>query len=904
MPEPSAGGITFLFTDIEGSTRFWDEHPEAMQPALARHDALLRAAIESHGGCVFKTIGDAFCAAFAGATDALRAAIAAQRALRREVPELRVRMAVHTGEAQPRDDDYFGPALNHVARLLGAGHGGQVLLSQATAEEVSRTLPADTELRPLGRHQLRDIAAWETIFQLELPDLPARFPPLNTLNVAFRRGVVRAASIAAVVLTAMAALALMALYQRRVAEEGERKTRHLLYLSDMSLAHQDWKTGNMGRMVELLNTHRPRSGEADLRGFEWFYLNRLFRGERFTLQDPRGKLLSVAFSPDGKTVATGGEASVTLWDADTGRELGILPGPARRVYHLRFSPDSEALTTMSLDKTVQSWDLRTRRSTPAVAFENVKVRTDYPLSLFPQSAATLSPDGHTLATRDENKAVVLRDLTTGRVLRTLPTEIVTGMAFSPDSETLATAHVGVALWNVRTGRKRVLPVYGPWSPSLAYSPNGRRLAIGRQDSTIRIWDVTEGREERPLTGTGTPFTLVFSLDGRRLVSAARGSTARIWDVATRQELLALKGPGGMVISAVFSPDGKWLALVRQAGMVQVWDTAPRQEGVALRGHAHDINSVAFSPDGMTLATGSEDGTARLWDVGTRRSVRTLMGERFLVHAGAFSPARERQYNPVKTVGFSPDGKTLATASEKDKTIKLWDVSTGREKPTLVRHLGPLTTMAFGPDWTTLAAGDATGGLKVLDIATGRKRWAAKAYPRYVRSVAFSRDGKRLATGGLDGEVKVWEAASGRELLAPLKGHTSYVASVAFSPDGSRLATGSADNTVRLWDPATRQTTLTLQNESPVWAVAYSPDGKRLATGSEEGAVKLWDAVTGRELLSLQGHKRGVYSLEFSPDGRRLAMGGMDTMMILWEAVSPEEVAASDARERAGSMPLR
>src|SRR3989442_6679166 len=156
-----------------------------MNRDLAHHDALLRAAIERHSGRVFKTVGDAFYAAFPSPQEAVEAALEAQRALRRELPHVRVRMAVHTGRAEERDGDYFGPALNHVARLLAAGHGGQVLLSRPTAEEVEPALPEDTGLRHLGHHRLRDIAAAETIFQLAPPDLPLRVPPLNNLDVAF-----------------------------------------------------------------------------------------------------------------------------------------------------------------------------------------------------------------------------------------------------------------------------------------------------------------------------------------------------------------------------------------------------------------------------------------------------------------------------------------------------------------------------------------------------------------------------------------------------------------------------------------------------------------------------------------------------------------------------------------------
>ena len=181
------GTVTFLFTDIEGSTKLWEKSPRGMQVALTRHDALLWEAIEEHGGFVFKTVGDAFCAVFPTALGALESALAAQRTLFSEawgdeIGALRARIALHTGAAHERDGDYFGPPVNRVARLLSAGHGGQVLLSSSTQELVRDHLPPQTHLRDLGERRLKDLSRPERIFQLTAPDLPSEFPPLRTLE--------------------------------------------------------------------------------------------------------------------------------------------------------------------------------------------------------------------------------------------------------------------------------------------------------------------------------------------------------------------------------------------------------------------------------------------------------------------------------------------------------------------------------------------------------------------------------------------------------------------------------------------------------------------------------------------------------------------------------------------------
>jgi predicted ATPase/class 3 adenylate cyclase len=186
VARPPTGTLTFLFTDIEGSTKLWESHPKAMQTALARHDEILRDATGQHGGYVFKTVGDAFCCAFSTAPDALEAALETQRRLLssewEETGPLRVRMALHTGAAQERDGDYFGPPVNRVARLLSAAHGGQVLLSLPAQELVRDQLPTGTTLRDLGEHRLKDLFRPERVFQLIAPGLPSEFPPLRTLD--------------------------------------------------------------------------------------------------------------------------------------------------------------------------------------------------------------------------------------------------------------------------------------------------------------------------------------------------------------------------------------------------------------------------------------------------------------------------------------------------------------------------------------------------------------------------------------------------------------------------------------------------------------------------------------------------------------------------------------------------
>ena len=288
-----------------------------------------------------------------------------------------------------------------------------------------------------------------------------------------------------------------------------------------------------------------------------------------------------------------------------------------------------------------------------------------------------------------------------------------------------------------------------------------------------------------------------------------------------------------------------------------------QQLAVLLGNSVWIYSVAISPDGQILASGSYDKTIKIWNLRTGKLLHILLG-----HAEA-----------VQSVAFSPNGKLLASGSW-DKTIKLWNLETGELLGTLSGHLDDVKAIAISPDGQTLASGSWDKTIKLWNLETG-KLLRTLNQQNAVRTVAFSPNGQLLASGSEDGKIMIWELSTG-ELRTPLAAHNKAVWSIAFNHDGQTLASGSCDRTIKLWHPQTGRLLRTLTgHERAVWSVAFSPDGQTLASGSYDRTIKLWHPQTGTLLHTLRGHNRGVWSVAFSPDDQTLASGGADQTIRLW-----------------------
>ncbi|MFE1206255.1 trypsin-like peptidase domain-containing protein [Streptomyces sp. NPDC058762] len=510
-------------------------------------------------------------------------------------------------------------------------------------------------------------------------------------------------------------------------------------------------------------------------------------------------LHGLAFSPDGTILAvtTLGfrvserqESEVQLWDVVKRRRLATLTGHTGQVTSLAFSPDGDTLATGASDATTRLWDARTGRSTATL--------TGHSGSVF---ALAFSPDGRILASGGEDRTVRLWDVR-GRTAVTVlngHAGLVDALAFSPDGATLASGSedATLRLWDMRVGRPRAsfAGPGGSGSPA-AYSPNGKTLATGAGDGTVYLHDVRTRRPVGRLTGhTGEVNTVRFSPDGRFVAASSNDdSSVFLWDARSHRRLARLEGHDRPVQRVRFSPDGETLATSSYIDRTtRLWSVRTHRQ---LASFTSASSLMAFSPEGTVFATGGREwSSVQLWNARTHQRLGALEGLTGMVSDFAFNPA----------------GDLLATASW-DGRLRLWDVRDRRLTATFAGHPASAQSVAFTPDGKTLASGGRDATARLWDVRTHRRIATLSGHTGIVWSVAVSPDGRSLATVGNDRTVRLWDLDTHLH-LALLTGHTGVLRSAVFAPDGNTLTTSSDDETIRLWDTAAFNDLATLEDRA-------------------------------------------------------------------------------------------
>ncbi len=581
---------------------------------------------------------------------------------------------------------------------------------------------------------------------------------------------------------------------------------------------------------------------------------------------PRGRVLQVAHSPDGRWLASAGDdATVRIWEADTGRLVQAL---LRLGDIVAWSPDGKVLVTSwnpdfgPGDGKVRLWDVGSWR-----LLQVIPTKEGFP---------AWSPRGNVLATaRDDG--VWLWDVAQGRSLRTLTGADERGarkVAWSPDGRLLAgwALTAGVAIWDSESGR-RLRTVAENVVASAAWSPDGKVLGVGTSGA-IQLWEGDGSRLLRTLEGPGS--CLAWSPDGGTLAAGEAGTNygcLHLWDVKSGRRLRALEENAGYVYSVSWGRGGKMLASATN-DTIRFWDAASGDMTHKVNGHAtftgSDYPNLAWSPDSTTLAWGGRDlDRIWLWNTADGTLARTLVTTR----PGCFALA------------WSPDGRRLASA-DKERGIHIWESSSGKRLQTLEGHKATAVALAWSPDGKTLASsGYRDGTVRLWDAASGKILRAIEGHQASDRGVllAWSPDGRLLAClGDYDETLRVYEAASGKRLHTLRQPRSTVI----WSPDGKALAAGGGDGKLRLWDVQSGELLDTLEgHKGEAWPVAWLPDGKTLVSAGSDGTQRYWDAAAGRFLRKVE-----VPGGAPSPD-RRAQATVVGCALRLWDSDSGQPLGA-------------
>jgi WD40 repeat protein len=632
----------------------------------------------------------------------------------------------------------------------------------------------------------------------------------------------------------------------RTAEDLARTAEASRYFSDIALAHREILADKPGRAERLLDGCPPQ-----LRGWEWHYLKRQSHTALLTIPAHDDYVFSVAYSPDGKTLATASQdGTARIFDAATGRGLRTLRGHEPDLcWNVCYSPDGRLLASCGRDKTVRVWEVASGR-------------------LF----QTLS--GHP--------------------------EFVRSVAFSPDGRLLASGCVGVVrLWDTQTWQE-VRSLRGGWNAS--FGPDGRFIGLCGGPE-VQLWETAA-----LVKGTGDvapilrrkydAISMAFSPDSQAIAFRTSGSDVRILDVPGGRELIPPLRHESPVWSVAFSPDGRCLAS-SEKDIVKVWDTQHGRLLRTFRGHTNSTFSIAFAPDGRRLASASLDGTVKIWDVTgltqpAAQEVRTLRGP----EGPVLDVIHSRVGGYFATVhGFQPEyGSAPLQSPSRVDGVTVWEATTCRQVRTLPApdpSAGPCHGAALDAPFARIAWARDDGTVEIREATSSRLLATLRGHTDFVWRVAFSPDGRLSASAGRDATVRIWEASTGRPIHV-LPGVRDLIVDLQFSPDGRRLVMVGEDvgllrpNEIRIWDPATGQSLATLGKSFDSLQIALDADGRRLAhsVGAE---IFLLDLASERRLLHLRGHTDRVLRLAFSPDGRRLVSAAHDGTVMLWEPETGREI---------------
>jgi WD40 repeat protein/transcriptional regulator with XRE-family HTH domain len=583
-----------------------------------------------------------------------------------------------------------------------------------------------------------------------------------------------------------------------------------------------------------------------------------------SLRGHAGRIYSVAYAPDGHTIATGGQDRVIrLWDVPTGVERGQLAGHTGLIRLLTFSTDGNLLASLGDDRTVRVWCL----SSGAV------IRTFVlPNGGLEEVALAFAPDGRRLLCGGEYETMTLWDVTSGAVLRTLPVPggVTHWVAFLADGDDcLVLAADGLYAWDLVSGRARSVMRQPKLMRAALLNGEERQRLATVAGTRLEVWDLATTTQVAAGTGHTEPIeAIITDRAGHQIATVGNDGTARVWDAATCRETHRFVGHSNLIWAVAFAPDGETLLTGGTDGQACLWDIRRRVHGESVLSYPAPVHAVVMLPNGRSMITGSADRLLCLWDLERRAVVRTF--------AGMMAPAIHG------SIACAVDGSLVAGGSD-DGIAYLWDVASGQLVRRFVGHRGRIWGCALAPGNRVLLTVSSDQTARLWDIATGEALHTLQGHTNLVVGACFTPDGRSAVTASDDGTVRLWDTVDGRELQRVID-PSGPMMQVDVHPDGRHILTGSADGSVRLWELRSGQIVKSfVGHQGYIYSAIFSADGCLALTCAADRTARLWNVDTGKECRRLIGHTSAVFDATLTPNGAQIITCSYDRTVRFWAA---------------------
>ncbi len=605
-----------------------------------------------------------------------------------------------------------------------------------------------------------------------------------------------------------------------------------------------------------------------------------------------GLVLDVAFSSDGRFLATASDAGIAkVWDLAQGASLVSNLSHDKSITTVRFSPDNARLVTGSMDKTAKVWNFHTGELTAVLKHGRFVFDVEFNQDGTRIVTAAADPTGGEFRVWD---AAAGTPICSSESVQARIEGVVYQATFSHDGRQILTASYdgNAGLWDSTTARMLSAPLKHDHGVLMAvFSPDSSRAVTASFDKTARLWR-TDGPSSAFAILNHCSFVLevLFSKNGQQIVTASTDGMVRVWDLPGLPAGTVTLNHSNFVLHAEFSRDGSRVLTASVDQTARVWDAATGNPITPPMIHDGAVNHAAFNPDGTLVVTASADGTARLWDANTgKQSGRSLLHSNSVWHAEfnhagtqvATASGQFRNLAASSSLKLRDFSKPKNPRADINGEARVWDVRTGEPVTPSLFHSDAVVHASFNPDGKSVVTSSADRTSQIWSVPDGHRIGSEMPHAGQVFRASFNAAGTLIVTvSGGDGTLqknaaRLWYAGNGQPLGRSFE-HSDIIYTASLSSKGDRLATGSEDATARVWDLRTgKPVTPPIVNGSIVLDTSFSPDGRYVLTASKDGTARVWDAVTGEMIAQLRIHRDRINTAAFSPDGQRILTASDD-----------------------------